>query len=217
MWWHATLSSLSHTWLTLILLSYRNHCHRAFEPWHDKTNNVAVRPAKTQISLGIRPVWSESLLSAWRKLGSLATHKAHSEDSDQPGLRLIWVFAGCTLILLVLSCRHSFRLAPDLGQMTQHIKVDLLILCRSVFPHFTKWNYLLPAGVILFIFTFTLCCRELFHFLWKFLGNHKEFLEIGREFNFPLISKIISKTLPKLYFWTENGRLAQSFECFDFL
>ena len=27
-----------------------------FEPPHDKTNNVAVRPAKTQISLSIRPV-----------------------------------------------------------------------------------------------------------------------------------------------------------------
>ena len=46
---------------------------------------MAVRPAKTQISLGIRPVWSESSLSAWRKLGSLATHWAHSEDSDQTG------------------------------------------------------------------------------------------------------------------------------------
>ena len=41
---------------------------------HDKTNNVAVRPAKIQISLGVRPVWSESSMSAWRKLGSLATH-----------------------------------------------------------------------------------------------------------------------------------------------
>ena len=41
--------------------------------WH-------VCPAKTQISLGIHPVWSESSLSAWRKLGSLATHWAHSED-----------------------------------------------------------------------------------------------------------------------------------------
>ena len=29
-----------------------------YEPWHDKTNKVAVRQAKTQISLGIRPVWS---------------------------------------------------------------------------------------------------------------------------------------------------------------
>ena len=57
---------------------------------------MTVRPAKTQICLGIRPVWSESSLSAWRKLGSLATHWAHSEDSDQTGRipRLIWVFAG---------------------------------------------------------------------------------------------------------------------------
>ena len=57
-----------------------------------------VRPAKTRISLGIRPVWSESSLSAWRKLECLATHWAHSKDSDQTGWmpRLIWVFTGCT-------------------------------------------------------------------------------------------------------------------------
>ena len=81
-----------------------------FEPQHDKTNKMSVRPAKTQISLGIRPVWSESSLSAWRNLGPLATHWAYSEDSDQVGRmpRLIWVFAGRTLILLVLSCRGSF-------------------------------------------------------------------------------------------------------------
>ena len=67
--------------------------------WH-------VHPAKTQISLGICPVLSESSLSAWRKLGSLATDGAHSEDADQTGRvpRLIWVFAGRTLILLILSC-----------------------------------------------------------------------------------------------------------------
>ena len=27
-----------------------------FEPPHDKTNNVAMRPAKTEISMGVRPV-----------------------------------------------------------------------------------------------------------------------------------------------------------------
>ena len=83
-----------------------------YDPRHDKTNKVTVRPAKTQISLGIRPVWSESSLSAWRKLGSLATHWVHSENSDQTGRmpRLIWVFAGCTLILLVLSGRGSDHL-----------------------------------------------------------------------------------------------------------
>ena len=62
-----------------------------------KPTKWRVRPAKTQISLGIRPVWSVSSLSAWRKLGSLATHWAHSEDPDQTRRmhRLIWVFAGC--------------------------------------------------------------------------------------------------------------------------
>ena len=57
---------------------------------------MCVRTAKTQISLGIRPVSSKSLLSAWRKLGSLATHWAQSEDSDQTGR------------MLVLSCRGSY-------------------------------------------------------------------------------------------------------------
>ena len=65
-----------------------------------------VRPAKTQISLGIRQVWSESSLSAWRKLGSLATHWVHSEDSDHTGQmpRLIWVFAGriCNFVDFVM-------------------------------------------------------------------------------------------------------------------
>ena len=66
--------------------------------WH-------VRPTKTHISQGICLVWSESSLSTWRKLGSLATHWANSEDSDQTGWmpRLIWVFTGCIVILLVLS------------------------------------------------------------------------------------------------------------------
>ena len=61
----------------------------------------------------LRSAWAESSLSAWRKPGSLATHWAHSEDSDQTRRmpRLIWVFAGRTLILLVLSCRGSFVLA----------------------------------------------------------------------------------------------------------
>ena len=63
-----------------------------------KSTKWHVHPMKTQISLGLRRVWSESSLCAWRKLGSLATHWAHSEDSDQTGWmpRLIWVFAGCS-------------------------------------------------------------------------------------------------------------------------
>ena len=58
----------------------------------------------------------QSSLSAWRKLGSLATHWAHSEDSDQTGgmPRLIWVFAWRTATLLVLSCRGSVMFNPTL-------------------------------------------------------------------------------------------------------
>ena len=62
----------------------------------------------------LRSAWAsaqsdKSSLSAWRNIGSLATHWVHSEDSDQTGRmpRLIRVFAGCTLILLVLSCHGS--------------------------------------------------------------------------------------------------------------
>ena len=71
---------------------------------HYTTNNVAVHPAKTQISLCIPPGWSESWQSAFR-----AIHWADSEDSDQTVQmpKLIWVFAGRLLILLVLSCRVS--------------------------------------------------------------------------------------------------------------
>ena len=56
-----------------ILLSFK------FEPPMTKPTKWSVRPAKTQISLSISPVWSESLLSAWRKLGSLATHWAQAK------------------------------------------------------------------------------------------------------------------------------------------
>ena len=82
----------------------------ANELWHDKTNKkMSVRPAKTQISPGICPVWSESSLCVQWAAKDLRFLHADGEDSDQTGRmhRLIWVFAGRTFILLVLSCRGS--------------------------------------------------------------------------------------------------------------
>ena len=107
----------------------------SFEPRHDKTNKVNGRPAKTQISLGIRPVWSESSLSAWRHLGSLPTHWAHSEHSYQTLRvpRLIWVFAGHTLTLLVLSCR------------------GLICLCEVIFHYLLSNNKWAASWQNLFI------------------------------------------------------------------
>ena len=60
-----------------------------------KPTNWPLHPVKTQIRLGIHPVWSESSLCAkWVAKEPSFLH-ADSEDSDQAGQmpRLIWVFA----------------------------------------------------------------------------------------------------------------------------
>ena len=66
-----------------------------FEPPHDKTNKITVRPAKTQISPRIRAVWSEfSLCAQWVNKGPSLVY-ADSEASDQTaGMPRLWVFAG---------------------------------------------------------------------------------------------------------------------------
>ena len=59
---------------------------KRYEPHHDKTNKImSVGPAKTQICLGIRPVWPESLLCAQWVVKGLRFLPADSEDSDQTG------------------------------------------------------------------------------------------------------------------------------------
>ena len=104
------------------------------------------RPAKIQISLGIRPVWSESPLSTkWVAKGPRFLH-ADSEDSDQTGWmpRLIWVFAARTchfvgFVMLPLkygpghakTClmpceQQSLRSACASAQSDQHLCCSLL-------------------------------------------------------------------------------------------
>ena len=83
-----------------------------------------MHPVKTWIGCGIHPVWSESLLSAWRNTGFSATHWMHCEDSDQMGQkpRLIWVSTGCTghfvgFVMRWLNCkwlRAKVRVAVQL-------------------------------------------------------------------------------------------------------
>ena len=84
----------------------------------------------------LRSAWAsaqsdQSSLSAWRNIGALAKHWAHSGDSDKTGRmpRLMWVFAGCTLILLVLWRRGSYYYI----QHTVPFKQILLLLnCVAV-------------------------------------------------------------------------------------
>ena len=81
-----------------------------FKPRHDKNNKMGVRPAKTQISLGMRPVWSESSLCAQWVAKDPECFFMRTAKTDQTGRmpRLIWVFAGRTLAFLDLTCRGSF-------------------------------------------------------------------------------------------------------------
>ena len=84
-----------------------------------------------------RPPSLTRALSAWRKLGSLATHWAHSEDSVQTGQRpwLIWVFAERTLILLVLSWGGCYDELGIVGCQMVYIKTSL----SSILPVFSLY------------------------------------------------------------------------------
>ena len=128
--------------------------------WH-------VRPMKTQISQGICPVWSESSLSAWRNLGSLATHWAHSKDSDQTGRmpRLIRVFAGHTLILLVLSCCGSilFKIFRRqlLGILSLHLTHKGLLYFRWYKIHVYAMNFPCHCYLLMLYCSFTIIREKL--------------------------------------------------------
>ena len=99
-----------------------------YEPPRVKTNKMTVRPAKIQ---QIRPDWSESSLYAQLVAKDPIFLHADSEDSDQTGRmpRLIWVFAGRTAILLVLSRGGSYvNLMNDLIQQNR----ALMLMSDSV-------------------------------------------------------------------------------------
>ena len=147
-----------------------------YEPPHDKANNVAVRPSKTQISLGIRPVWSEYSLSAWRKIGSLDTHWAHSEDSDQTGRmpRLIWVFAGRTIILLVLPWGGSIMIYQNRYEKGQYMIGDEFRRYMTSLHEFATWIYILyHAPCLTLNFNFVVCNMYLCVFdCWNLMSEY---------------------------------------------
>ena len=99
------------------------------------------------------PVWSESSLSTWRKLGSSATHGTHCEDSDQTGRmpRLIRVFAGQTCHFVQLQrisqitaisttfCRvKSYKVITGQHCQRCHLLVCCIGMVAAVANHKTK-------------------------------------------------------------------------------
>ena len=83
-----------------------------------KRTFVSVRPAKIQISLRIRTVWSESSLGAFWVDKDIKFNDADDEDSDETARmrRMIWVFlcaqnrryvfSSCGLIFVTKHIRH---------------------------------------------------------------------------------------------------------------
>ena len=91
--------------------------------WH-------VRPAKTQISLGIRPVWSESSLCAkWVAKDPSFLHLG-CEDSDQTWRmpRLIWVFAGRTCHFVGFVMRQLILLISNYCDCLLHTSSSLVVI-----------------------------------------------------------------------------------------
>ena len=93
-----------------------------------------VRPVRTQISLGIRPVWSESLLCALLVAKDPNFLHADSQNSDQTGWmpRLIWVFAGHTdhfvgfVVLQLILLFYVLVMISDIRQVTFISALDVL-------------------------------------------------------------------------------------------
>ena len=106
---------------------------RDFKPWHNKAYKMSVRLAKTLICLGIRQVWSESLLCAPWVIRDPTFLHADNEDADHTGLmpRLIWVFTWCTATLLGLSRRGSVRTS---SQLTLNAPIATKVVCFSRLP-----------------------------------------------------------------------------------
>ena len=98
------IANLSVWKLRIITVVVRGIMRATSQP-HDKTNKMMCAQRR------LRSSWPSLIRDfTWRKLGSLATHWEHSEDSDHTGrmCRLIWVFTGHTVILLVLWWSSSF-------------------------------------------------------------------------------------------------------------
>ena len=130
---------------TLFAKTFRHIHIPSIEPRHDKTSNVAVRPAKTQISLGLRPVWSESSLSAWRNLRFLATH---------------WAQAFCWFCHVVAQILSSFS-APNIDTDLTHASTPSWTL-RTILENRINRSVLKGVSGIFFFFLF------LFFFLHTF-------------------------------------------------
>ena len=135
------------------------------EPPNDKPNKMTVRPAKTQISLGICPVWSESSLE---HLNSIHRIWASSWDygiyhtGDQQ-----WLRRDCTAAQShqSLRCFHTCSMEVDEGSTKYQRSSPTGWLCMCVWRmslRRTKSTIILWHGSVVerFFFCFFLIIRK---------------------------------------------------------
>ena len=138
------------------------------EPRHDKTNKMSVRPAKTQISLGICPVWSESsICTQWVAKDPSFLH-ADSEDSDQTDLSLRWThsqFVG--FVMSRLKCFWAIS--------SSRSQLDSKSECRRLGRSLAAWQTTEEQSCSVWmesssrmVFSSVCCCRA---FRWEVLAD----------------------------------------------
>ena len=106
--------------LTCINPHYMSRLMTKPTKWH-------VCPAKAQSSLGIRPVWSESSLSAWRKLGSLATHWRTAKTLIRLGAHIILLVLSWGGSIMYMKAKCGFMLIRLLPSIKNTSLVDVLL------------------------------------------------------------------------------------------
>ena len=114
---------------------------RVNKPAHDKTCKMACAPSKTQISLRINQVRSESsLCDQWVAKDPSVLH-ADSEDSDQTGRMpsLIWVFAGrtCHFVGFVVRGVKSQRMTKPTIRPLSPAKTQISLYIHPVGQEFS--------------------------------------------------------------------------------
>ena len=161
-------------WCVTSLLSLTSCSEDTIQPQHDKTHNWHVPPAKTQISLGIHPVWSESLLSVWRNLGSLATHWVDSEGwSDWADAQADLHWAHGHLVCFVMR-----RLTSVIKLSRQHTTKELIRLCG-----YPGWS-----ASLLLAYSINRLSHDMAHYSWYIPTFIGPFVTVFGPFNFVLES-----------------------------
>ena len=173
------LACLSHPGIKLLSQTV-HHCY--VSRLMTKPTKWHVRPAKTQISLDIRPVWSESSLSAWGKLGSLASIP-NSKFIHFSGYTIIYNYMRCNTISNILVATHWTH-SEDSDQTERMPRLIWVLVGRTVILFVLSWggSYIDDLELLLQHMFLGCNCIDKHFVEEKKKKKKKQFVEIFRTF-----------------------------------